>query len=128
MGGDENLGNNDRIVTGFAIGTAFGTIFTSPINYSALVFGFRYANALNSGTIGTVVVEMRTARLGTFTGTIDVAQTSGSPPVRAVPGEIPWGRVEAGDSLVGAIVSPSAAGSIEGVVSYRYMPGRQAAP
>lgn len=131
MGGDEWVGNNDRLVAGFTLGTVVGTIFTTPINFSAYIYGWRYANPLSSGTVGTVVAEMLTYRLGTLTGTVDVTQVVGnlnSAP-RDVPGEIPWGRVEAGDSLVGVIISPNGAtASIIGAVAYRLYPGRLSGP
>ena len=121
--------NNDRITTGFGVGTIVGTIFTAPINYSAYIFGFKYDSPYNSGTIGTITVAVNTYRLGTLTGTVDtLTLVPGSPNVRDGFGENPVARVEAGDSLTAVITAPSAAGSIIGVVSYRYIPGRTTGP
>ena len=128
--GDEY--NNDRQTTGFWIGTVAGTVFTMPVNYSAYIFGFRYsAPFAATGTIGTIGadVEMRTYRLGTLTGTIDaLIINQGTPVVRDGFGTNPVSRIEAGDSLVSIIVTIPVAGSVEGIVGWRAVPGRLSGP
>jgi len=121
----------DRQTQGFQLGTILGTIFFTPINYTAEIYGFRYAEPVGGGTLtGTVVAELKSSRLGTVTGTVDVVQLIPAiPAVRDPIGGVPLARVEGGDHLVGVIVVPTGTtASIEGVVVFKYVPGRLAGP
>jgi hypothetical protein len=135
MGQDDEY-NNERLTTGFWMGTVVGTVFTAPVNYSVYVMGFKYSlpvTALYAGTVlGTITgaaAEMRTYRLGTLTGTIDAfVLTTSQPTIRDGFGSHPVARIEAGDSLVSVIISSPVLASIEGVVGYRLVPGRNGGP
>jgi hypothetical protein len=121
----------DRQTTGFQLGTVLGTIFFTPINYTAEIYGFRYGSPSGGGTLtGTIVAELKSSRFGTLTGTVDVVNLIPAIPAQRDPiGGVPLGRVEGGDYLVGVIVVPTGVtASIEGVVVYKYVPGRLAGP
>ena len=136
MGQDDEY-NNDRLTQGFWVGTIVGTILTTPENLSAYILGFKYSLptiAQYAGTILSTILgvaaEMRTYRLGTLTGTIDAfVLNSAQPTIRDGFGSHPVARIEAGDSLVGVIIIPTgAAASLEGIVGYKYAPGRFSGP
>lgn len=117
----------DRQVKGFQIGTVIGTVFYTPINMSAEIYQFRYVTEGVAGTmVATMIAEMRTSRSGTLTGTVDVVQViPAEPTIRDSPSEAAVAKVEGGQHLVGVVVFPTgASGSIEGVVEYKYVPGR----
>ena len=117
--------DTDREVVGFQLGTIGGTILSAPINYSVLIYGIRYA--LPGAEVGTITAELRAATFGTITGTIDVVtlNTPNNPSIRDSVGERPFYRLEAGQQLVGVIVSPTGAtGSLEGALTYAYIPGK----
>jgi hypothetical protein len=114
----------DRETIGFVVGTVLGTIISAPVNYSLLIYGFRYiAPASATGTVSGVLMNQR---LGTVLGTVDVVTiNSNSPDVRDQPGETPVSKLEAGQTLVGVVVQPSGAtASLQGVMVYAYAPGR----
>jgi hypothetical protein len=119
----------DRQVQGFQLGPVIGTILYVPVNFSALIYSFRYVTGGVAGTVAaTIVAEMRASTQGTITGTVDtVMLVPGTPMERDSLGEAPLARVEGGQNLVGVVVFPTgAAGSIEGVLEYEYVPGRLA--
>ena len=135
--------NDDRITQGFVVGTILGTIFSSPVNYSAYIYGFNYSNPVSAGTlisgsVGSnnvqgVVVTVTTSRFGTITGTVDVVElTEGVPNVRGAFSTRPVARVEAGDQLTAVVINSAAFGtvsaSVMGVVGYKWIPGRLSGP
>jgi hypothetical protein len=110
---------------GFMLGTQLGTILYVPVNFTALIYGFRYIGEIG-GNVGTVVAEIDTQKLGTITGTIDVVsvQPGGYSPRDSVSGHA-IARGNAGEYIVGAVVQPTNnSGSIEGVMIYAFVPGR----
>jgi len=113
--------DTDRRTKGFNIGgTVLGTILVAPYNYSAEIYGFRYA--LPNAT-ATVLVELTSQSAGTITATIDeVTLTPAQPTVRDSVAERPLAVLEAGDALLGG-VTPST-GSVMGVIVYKFVPGR----
>jgi hypothetical protein len=115
--------DTDRLTKGFNIGTVLGTILVAPYNYSAEIYGFRYANP---NPLATVMAELTSQSSGTITATIDeVVLTPGQPVVRDSLAERPLAVLQAGDALMGAVIVPTgAAGSIMGVIVYKWVPGR----
>jgi hypothetical protein len=110
---------------GFMLGTQLGTILYVPVNFTALIYGFRYIGEIG-GNVGTVVAEIKTQDSGTITGTIDVVsvQPGGYSPRDSVSGHA-IARGNAGEYIVGAVVQPTNnTGSIEGVMTYAFVPGR----
>jgi hypothetical protein len=110
---------------GFMLGTQLGTILYVPVNFTALIYGFRYIGEIG-GNVGTVVAEIKTQDSGTITGTIDVVsvQPGGYSPRDSVSGYA-IARGNAGEYIVGAVVQPTSnTGSIEGVMTYAFVPGR----
>src|SRR5579875_4171847 len=72
--------DTDRLTKGFNIGTVLGTILVAPYNYSAEIYGFRYANP---NPLVTVMAELTSQSSGTITATIDeVVLTPGQPVAR----------------------------------------------
>ena len=135
--------NEDRLFQGFVVGTLVGTVFSTPINYSAHVYGFKYDNPISAGTlfagsvginsVQSLVVAVTTARFSTITGTIDIfSLNAAGPNIRDSFGTHPVGRIEAGDQLTAAIINVAnigtVAASIMGVVSYKLVPGRVTGP
>jgi len=114
----------DRETIGFIVGTVVGTVISAPVNYSILIYGFRYtAPAAVTGTVSGVMMNQR---LGTILGTLDVVTINSSlPDVRDQPAETPISKLEAGQTLVGVVIQPSGAtASLQGVLVYAYAPGR----
>src|SRR5579875_3341592 len=70
--------------------------------------------------------ELTSQSSGTITATIDeVVLTPGQPVVRDSLAERPLAVLQAGDALMGAVIVPTgAAGSIMGVIVYKWVPGR----
>ena len=118
--------DTDRQEVGFQLGTIVSTILSAPINLSALIYGVRYA--MPGGEVGTVTAELRASTQGTITGTIDVVTLNNpnNPDERDYIGERPLYKVEAGQDVVGVVVSPTGANaSIDGALTYANVPGRQ---
>ena len=115
----EDATTRDQI--GFQLGTQLATILYVPVNFTALIYGFRYI--ANMTGAGTVVGELRTQRLGTLTGTIDVISVQPGSEIRDGAHEHPIARGNAGEYIVGVVLGPST-GSIEGSMIYSYAPGR----
>jgi hypothetical protein len=89
---------------GFYLRTQLGTILYVPINFTALIYGFRYIGEIG-GSVGTVVAEIDTQKSGTITGTIDVVSVQ---PGRFSPRDSVSGhaiaRGNAGEYIVGAVL------------------------
>src|SRR5579875_3243028 len=115
--------DTDRLTKGFNIGTVLGTILVAPYNYSAEIYGFRYANP---NRLATVMADLTRQSSGTITAPMDdVVITPGQPVVRDSLAETPFAVPQAGDALMGAVIVPTgAAGSIMGVIVYKWVPGR----
>lgn len=115
--------DTDRLTKGFQLGTAISTILSAPINYSAVIYGFRYAQP--GAEIGTITAEVLASTAGTLTGTIDVVtlESPSNLTQRDSVGERPVARLEAGQDLVGRVTTPTT-GSIEASITYAYLPGR----
>lgn len=116
----------DRQVKGFQLGTVLGTILYTPINFNCEIYGFRYASGYIGGDPATVEAELYSQSQGTLTGTVDVVdwipQMTGA---RDSTAERPISKIEGGEYLTGVVVNPTATeASIEGVLIYRYTPGR----
>ena len=88
---------------------------------TGLIYGFKYANP--STAAGTVVAQMLSQKLGTLTGTIDIVSVETGVPERDSIGERPIAVVNAGEYLVGQVITPQP-GSLEGALIYAYVPGR----
>ncbi len=110
---------------GFYLGTQLGTILYVPVNFTALIYGFRYVGEIG-GNVGTIAAEIKTQKLGTITGTIDaVSLQPGVFSPRDSVSSHAIARGNAGEYIVGAVVQPTnGTGSIEGVMTYAFVPGR----
>ncbi len=114
----------DRETIGFQLGTLISTILYCPINFYGEIYGMVYVN--NSTAAGTIVAELNTQSSGTITGTVDVVTVQPGVPIRDAYTTHAKGRIKAGEYLVGRVVTPTGAvGSLEGVLTYAYVPGRQ---
>src|SRR5579875_1817474 len=107
--------DTDRLTKGFNIGTVLGTILVAPYNYSAEIYGFRYANP---NPLATVMAELTSQSAATIPATIDaVVLTPGQPVVRDSLAERPLAVLQAGDALMGAAKVPTGStGTIMGVI------------
>src|SRR5579875_3687870 len=94
--------DTDRLTKGFNIGTVLGTILVAPYNYSAEIYGFRYANP---NPLATVMAELTSQSSGTMTATIDeVVHTAGESVVRHSLGERPLAVLQVGVAIMGAVI------------------------
>ena len=110
----------DREQLGFIVGTVNATIAAAPVNYSILIYGFRYIDP--AVAVGTVSGILMNARLGTILGTVDVFSIQPGQNTRDQMRRDPQLKLEAGQQLVGLVTS--GVGSIQGVMVYAYAPGR----